>query len=125
MVFSGMRQYNNKLKLKMKKYFIAGTKEEAQLGDVIEKDVTETLENGRTKHRHLECVLVPETLEVLVDAGLIEVQEIEEVSKEEKVPYNEFELALLQNIENLCDEVKNLKMEILELKKKAATKAKN
>lgn len=66
----------------MKKYFMKGTEDELQFGDMIELDLTEDLPNGKVRHHHLECKFIPELVPLLLEEKIIEV--VEEKEKEEK-----------------------------------------
>lgn len=66
----------------MKKYFMKGTEDELQFGDMIELDLTEDLPNGKVRHHHLECKFIPELVPLLLEEEIIEV--VEEKEKEEK-----------------------------------------
>ena len=61
----------------MKKYFMKGTDDELQYGDVIELDLVGT-EDGVTKHTHLECKFCPELIDELLEEEIIEVKETKE-----------------------------------------------
>lgn len=72
-------------KKQMKKYYLQGTAEELEIGDMIELDLTKDLPNGKVKHHHLECKFIPELIPLLIEEGVIEVQEVkEEKSKEQE-----------------------------------------
>lgn len=62
----------------MEKYFMAGTENELQFGDHIEVDLAKETKDGHIKHHHIDCVFCPELVEVLEDAGVIDVEEDEE-----------------------------------------------
>ena len=57
----------------MKKYFMKGTQDEVQFGDMLELDFTKDTKNG-TIHRHLETKFIPELVDILVEEGVIEVK---------------------------------------------------
>ena len=63
----------------MKKYFMKGTDDELQFGDVIELDLVGN-EDGVTKHTHLECKFCPELVDELLKEDIIEVKK----TKDEK-----------------------------------------
>ncbi len=62
----------------MKKYFMKGTDDEVQFGDMIELDLTKDMENGHVQHHHLECKFVPDLVPLLLEDGIIDVVEDEE-----------------------------------------------
>lgn len=63
---------------KMKKYFMQGTAEELKFGDMIVLDLTKDMPNGNVKHHHFECKFIPELIPILLEEGIIEVQNIKE-----------------------------------------------
>ena len=65
----------------MKKYFMKGTEDELQFGDVIELDFVGE-EDGVTKHTHLECKFLPELVDELLKEDIVEVRETKD--KKEK-----------------------------------------
>ena len=62
----------------MKKYYLQGTAEELKIGDMIELDLTKDLPSGKVVHQHFECKFIPELIPLLIEEGVIEVQEIKE-----------------------------------------------
>lgn len=61
----------------MKKYFMKGTDDELQFGDVIELDFVGE-EDGVRKHSHFEVEFKPEYIEELLEEEVIEEREGEE-----------------------------------------------
>lgn len=61
----------------MKKYFMKGTDDEIQFGDMIELDLTKDLPDGKVQHHHLECKFIPELVPLLLEEGVVE-EKIEE-----------------------------------------------
>lgn len=59
----------------MKKYFMAGTDDELQFGDVIELDFVREMKNGKVKHQHMEVKFIPELVDVLIENEVIEEKE--------------------------------------------------
>ena len=62
----------------MKKYFLQETAEKLEFGDMIVLDLSHDMENGHTKHHHLECKFMPELVPILLEEGIIEEKEVEE-----------------------------------------------
>ena len=62
----------------MKKYFLQETAEELEFGDMIVLDLSHDMENGHTKHHHLECKFMPELVPILLEEGIIEEKEVED-----------------------------------------------
>ena len=54
------------------------TNDELHFGDHIEVDLTKEMEDGHIKHHHIDCVFCPELVDMLLDAGIIEVEEDED-----------------------------------------------
>lgn len=62
----------------MKKYFLQETAEELEFGDMIVLDLSHDMENGHTKHHHLECKFMPELVPILLEEGIIKEKEVKE-----------------------------------------------
>ena len=62
----------------MKKYFMQETAEELKFGDMIVLDLSKEMENGHTKHHHLECKFIPELVPILLEEGVIKEEEVED-----------------------------------------------
>lgn len=62
----------------MKKYFMQETAEELEFGDMIVLDLSHDMQNGHTKHHHLECKFMPELVPILLEEGIIKEKEVEE-----------------------------------------------
>lgn len=62
----------------MKKYFLQETAEELEFGDMIVLDLSHDMENGHTKHHHLECKFMPELVPIFLEEGIIEEKKVEE-----------------------------------------------
>ena len=60
-----------------KKYFMKGTDDELQFGDIIELDLVGE-EDGVTKHSHVELEFLPEFVDELLEDEVIEEKEAEE-----------------------------------------------
>lgn len=99
----------------MKKYFMKGTEDELQFGDMVELDLTEDMSNGGIKHKHFECKFVPELVSILLEEGVIEEvdEEDEEDTMDEGCPVMEELIkaneALELRVDHLEDVVKSLK----------------
>ncbi len=122
----------------MKKYFMKGTEDEIQFGDELELDLTKEMENGHTKHHHLECKFIPELIPLLLENDIIEVQECDDEPEDEgplNFSFDDYEELLSQlidcyhelndSVSALIEEVKELKNAVLAVKepKKDAKKA--
>ena len=118
-------------KQKMKKYFMKGTEDELQFGDLIELDLTKDMPNGKVRHHHLDCKFIPELVPLLLDAEIIEEEECKE--EEDNTDYQEgcplFEDMLEANealetkVEKLEAAVDVLKESIANLIKKVSKKS--
>ena len=62
----------------MKRYFMKGTGDEIQFGDIIKLDLTKETSRGTVKHRHLEVEFLPGIVDYLVEEDVIEVKEFME-----------------------------------------------
>ena len=62
----------------MKKYFLQETAEELEFGDMIVLDLSHDMENGHTKHHHLECKFMPELVPILLEEGIIKEKEVKD-----------------------------------------------
>lgn len=54
------------------------TAEELEFGDMIVLDLSHDMENGHTKHHHLECKFMPELVPILLEEGIIKEEEVKE-----------------------------------------------
>ena len=54
------------------------TAEELKFGDMIVLDLSHDMENGHTKHHHLECKFIPELVPILLEEGIIKEEEVKE-----------------------------------------------
>ena len=108
----------------MKKYFIAETEEEIQIGETLQLDFTKSVKNGRIKHTE-EITLSKVTVPWLLKTGIIEEHEVEE--EEDNTPENdlidfgdetpcEALEALEEDFEALEERVESLEQEIRQLK---------
>lgn len=62
----------------MKKYFMQETAEELKFGDMIVLDLSHDMENGHTKHHHLECKFIPELVPILLEEGVIKEEDVKD-----------------------------------------------
>lgn len=70
----------------MKKYFMTGTDDELEYGDIIKVD----LSKGK-KHEHIECKFHPALVGILLDEGIIEMRDVEEKKEEDTKDFLEFD----------------------------------
>lgn len=54
------------------------TAEELEFGDIIVLDLSHDMEDGHTKHHHLECKFMPELVPILLEEGIIKEEEVKE-----------------------------------------------
>ena len=90
----------------MKKYFMTGTDDELEYGDIIEVD----LSKGK-KHEHIECKFHPAIVGILLDEGIIEIRDVEEKEKEDTKDVLEFDDE---------DDIIEMLNEVLEMQKEQA-----
>lgn len=93
----------------MKKYFMKGTENEVQFGDMIELDLTEDMEDNHVKHHHLECKFVPDLIPMLLENNIVE-----EVEDEEDAPLDFVDDCPLVQEVLKANEALELKVETLE-----------
>ena len=97
----------------MKKYFMKGTEDEVQFGDMIELDLTEDMENGHVRHHHLDCKFIPDLVPLLLEQDIVE----EVVDEEEETAGDPLEFtencSMLQEVIK-ANEALEMKVETLE-----------
>lgn len=97
----------------MKKYFMKGTEDEVQFGDMIELDLTEDMENGHVRHHHLDCKFIPDLVPLLLEQDIIEeVEDEEEETTGNPLEFTE-DCPVLQEVIK-TNEALELKVEALE-----------
>ena len=99
----------------MKKYFMKGADEELKFGDFIELDLTKDMEDGSTKHHHLECKFVPELVDMLLESDVIEYEDDEEDDVE--CPLDD----VYESIDGLIDRVETLEKKVASMQKTIAS----
>jgi FtsZ-binding cell division protein ZapB len=105
---------------KEKKYFMAGTDEEVQLGDVISQTLVKDFKDGRKISREVEFKLTEETLLPALDMGIIEEAEPENEEEEndelldfgEDCPFKEMLDGVIEDQEVLEERVDKLEEKI-------------
>lgn len=105
----------------MKKYFLQETAEELEFGDMIVLDLSHDMENGHTKHHHLECKFMPELVPILLEEGIIEEKEVEE---EKPLDFKDSYLMidkLLRANQNLEKRVYTLEKAVIKLREMVAS----
>ena len=98
-----------------KKYFMKGTDDELQFGDIIELDLVGE-EDGVTKHSHVELEFLPEFVDELLEDEVIEEKEVEE----DLLDFEDAEKVLQdheQMIEHLTERIEALEKDIKRLMK--------
>lgn len=113
----------------MKKYFMKGTNDEVQFGDIVQLDLTKRTESGKVKHKHFECELQPGIADYLVEEGVLEVRESKEKPAKQTIIDFEFDTkdkgsdfdvdkenyieclfeGLSKDLDSLCEAFKELK----------------
>ena len=105
----------------MKKYFMKGTEDELQFGDLVELDITEDMPNGKIKHKHLDCKFMPDLIDTLLEAEVIEEVDVDDEEEEETT---DEVCPMMQELivanENLELKVEQLEKELNSLKKVVA-----
>ena len=110
----------------MKKYFMRETAEELEFGDMIVLDLSHDMENGHTKHHHLECKFVPELVPILLEEGVIVEKEVKENKpldfQDNDTPYTLMEEIIKAN-EELELRVDKLEREVITFRQSIASLA--
>lgn len=110
----------------MKKYFLQETAEELEFGDMIVLDLSHDMENGHTKHHHLECKFMPELVPILLEEGVIVEKEVKEDKpldfQDNDAPYPLMEEVIKAN-EELELRVDKLEREVITLRQSIASLA--
>lgn len=97
----------------MKKYYLQGTAEEVKIGDMIVLDLTEDMPKGKVKHHHMEVKFLPPLIPLLLEQGIIEVQEVKEKKKKETSKTEDNFYIILQKMIHI-NELLNKRMDALE-----------
>ena len=99
----------------MKKYFMKGTEDEVQFGDMIELDLTKDMPNDKVTHHHLECKFIPELIDLLLkDEVIEEVESKEEKEAEENTPIDFTDDCPMMQEVIAANEVLELRVDVLE-----------
>lgn len=110
----------------MKKYFLQETAEELEFGDMIVLDLSHDMENGHTKHHHLECKFMPELVPILLEEGVIVEKEVKENKpldfQDNDTPYTLMEEVIKAN-EELELRVDKLEREVITFRQSIASLA--
>lgn len=110
----------------MKKYFLQETAEELEFGDMIVLDLSHDMENGHTKHHHLECKFMPELVPILLEEGIIKEEEVKDDKpldfQDNDTPYTLMEEIIKAN-EELELRVDKLEREVITFRQSIASLA--
>ena len=102
------------------------TAEELEFGDMIVLDLSHDMENGHTKHHHLECKFVPELVPILLEEGVIVEKEVKENKpldfQDNDTPYTLMEEVIKAN-EELELRVDKLEREVITFRQSIASLA--
>lgn len=102
------------------------TAEELEFGDMIVLDLSHDMENGHTKHHHLECKFVPELVPILLEEGVIVEKEVKENKpldfQDNDTPYTLMEEIIKAN-EELELRVDKLEREVITFRQSIASLA--
>ena len=112
----------------MKKYFMKGTEDEIQFGDMVVVNLSKDMSDGHTQYQHFECRFLPDLVPLLMESDVIEEKEVEEeenTKAEEKadlemkffVDLMHFNECIVRDHEDLELRVDKLENEIMKLKK--------
>ncbi len=102
------------------------TAEELEFGDMIVLDLSHDMENGHTKHYHLECKFMPELVPILLEEGVIVEKEVKENKpldfQDNDTPYTLMEEIIKAN-EELELRVDKLEREVITFRQSIASLA--
>lgn len=102
------------------------TAEELEFGDMIVLDLSHDMENGHTKHHHLECKFMPELVPILLEEGVIVEKEVKENKpldfQDNDTPYTLMEEIIKAN-EELELRVDKLEREVITFRQSIASLA--
>lgn len=102
------------------------TAEELEFGDMIVLDLSHDMENGHTKHHHLECKFMPELVPILLEEGVIVEKEVKENKpldfQDNDTPYTLIEEIIRAN-EELKLRVDKLEREVITFRQSIASLA--
>ena len=107
----------------MKKYFMKGTDDVLEFGDMIVLDLTKDMPNGNVKHQHFEVKFIPDLVDLLLEEEVIdevEVEDEETPDTNDNCPMVDELIKANQNLEHrvyaLEKEVDKLKSIVMNLK---------
>lgn len=102
----------------MKKFFMAGTDDEVQFGDMIEVDFTKDTETG-VVHHHMEVKFIPELVDILLESEVIEEKEVKEEKEKDLLKLYEDEdlMDIEEAIEDLENSIKGIRNDLNALAK--------
>jgi hypothetical protein len=102
----------------MTKYFLAGTNDELEMGDIIEVLLTKELKNGKKKYEKVECKFTEETLPYLLDMEIVEERETDDlIDFDDDLEVDEAWEEMTERISELEDRVTELEGIIADRKK--------
>lgn len=107
----------------MKKYFLQETAEELEFGDMIVLDLSHDMENGHTKHHHLECKFMPELVPIFLEEGIIKEEEVKEDKPLDFQDDSPMIDELLKANQNLEKKVYTLEKAVIKLREMVASLA--
>lgn len=96
-----------------KKYFMKGTDDEIEFGDMIELDFTKE-KKGKTVFHHLECKFIPELVDILLENDVIEVKEDKPLKFTDKDDIIEEMQKAIECLENRIIDLEGTVAELLE-----------
>ena len=98
-----------------------GTEKEIFVGDVIQSDTTEEIEDGHTKYRHLDTLVCDETIPILLESGIIEEKEVRDEYEGLDFCFSNTDCLLedmlksQESLENKIDQLTHLVQHLVEL----------
>lgn len=99
------------------------TAEELKFGDMIVLDLSHDMENGHTKHHHLECKFMPELVPIFLEEGIIKEEEVKEDKPLDFQDDSPMIDELLKANQNLEKKVYTLEKAVIKLREMVASLA--
>lgn len=104
-----MKKLNDLKKGKMTKYYLAGTNDELEFGDMIEVLLVKDLKNGKKKYEKVECKFTEDSLPYLLDLEIIEEKEGNDL-----IDFDD-DLEIDEAWEEMAEKVSDLEDRVIEL----------
>ena len=105
-----MKKLNDLKKGKMTKYYLAGTEDELEFGDMIEVLLVKDLKNGKKKYEKVECKFTEDSLPYLLDLEIVE-----ERKGNSLIDFDDEDIEFDEAWEEMAEKVSDLEDRVIEL----------